>query len=94
MLSPRLSAADWLDLIDLVPIGAMMAQGTSSADLREQTRALQDHSAILLLVAADLEHGAVALTDETELPWMMGAGAANDAVLEMMDQNLSYWPTN
>jgi beta-N-acetylhexosaminidase len=42
---------------------------------------LQEQSAIPLLVAGDLEHGAVALSDGTEFPWMMAAGAANDAEL-------------
>jgi beta-N-acetylhexosaminidase len=42
---------------------------------------LQDQSAVPLLVTSDMEHGAVALTDGTEFPWMMGAGAANDADL-------------
>lgn len=81
VLSPRSSAADWIDLLERVPVGAMMARSISSADLREQMQVLQDHSSVPLLVAADLEHGAIALTDGTEFPWMMGAGAANDAEL-------------
>jgi beta-N-acetylhexosaminidase len=79
--NPRFTTADWLDLLEKVPIGSLTVQGTSSAELRERMQPLQDQSAVPLLVAADLEHGAVALSDGTEFPWMMGAGAANDAEL-------------
>jgi len=79
--SPRFTTDDWLDLLKKVPIGALGVRRTSSADLREQMHALQDQSAVPLLVSADLEHGAVALSDGTEFPWMMGAGAADDAEL-------------
>jgi beta-N-acetylhexosaminidase len=79
--SPRSTTADWLDLLAKVPIGALTVRGASSEDLREQMRTLQERSAVPLLVTADLEHGATALTDGTEFPWMMGAGAANDAEL-------------
>ena len=79
--SPRFSTDDWLDLLKKVPIGSLTVRRTSSAGLREQMHALQDQSAVPLLVTADLEHGAVSLTDGTEFPWMMGAGAANDPEL-------------
>jgi beta-N-acetylhexosaminidase len=79
--SPRFTTDDWLNLLKKVPIGALTIRSASSADLREQMHALQDQSAVPLLVSADLEHGAVALSDGTEFPWMMGAGAANDAEL-------------
>jgi beta-N-acetylhexosaminidase len=79
----RSSTADWLDLLKDVPLGSLTVRRSSSADLREQMQTLQDQSAVPLLVTADLEHGAVALTDGTEFPWMMGAGAANDGDLMM-----------
>jgi beta-N-acetylhexosaminidase len=82
--SPRFTTADWLDLLKKVPIGALTVRSTSSVDLRGQMHTLQDQSAVPLLVTADLEHGATALTDGTEYPWMMGAGAANDAELMMI----------
>jgi len=82
--NPRFTADDWLDLLKQVPIGALTVQRASSANLREQMQRLQDQSAVPLLVTADLEHGAVALSDGTEFPWMMGAGAANDAELMFM----------
>jgi beta-N-acetylhexosaminidase len=85
--SPRFTTDDWLDLMKKVPIGTLTARGTSSADLRERMHTLQDQSAVPLLVAADLEHGAVALTDGTEFPWMMAAGAANDVeLMQIMGQ--------
>ncbi len=79
--SPRGLTDDWLDLMKKVPFGSMTVRGTSSAGLREQMQILQEHSAIPILAAADLEHGAVALNDATEFPWMMAAGAANDVEL-------------
>ncbi len=79
--SPRFTTEDWLNLLKKVPIGALTVRGASSADLREQMHTLQDQSAVPVLVSADLEHGAVALSDGTEFPWLMGAGAANDAEL-------------
>jgi beta-N-acetylhexosaminidase len=78
---PRFGTADWLDLLERVPIGSLTVRGISTADLRECMHALQDRSAVPLLAAGDLEHGAIALTDGTEFPWMMGAGAADDAEL-------------
>ena len=82
--SPRYTTADWLDLLRNVPIGSLTVRRSSSIDLREQMQTLQDQSAVPLLVTADLENGAVALTDGTEFPWMMGAGAANDEELMMI----------
>ena len=79
--SPRFSTDDWLDLMKQVPIGALTVRHGSSAEMRAQLQILQERSAIPLLVAADLEHGATALTDGTEFPWLMGAGAANDVEL-------------
>ena len=79
--SPRFTTDDWLGLLKKVPIGALTVRGASSGDLREQMHVLQDQSKVPLLASADLEHGAVALSDGTEFPWMMGAGAANDVEL-------------
>jgi hypothetical protein len=56
--SPRFTTDDWLNLLKKVPIGALAVRGASSASLREQMHALQDQSAVPLLVSADLEHGA------------------------------------
>ena len=79
--NPRFTTDDWLELLKKVPLGALTVRGIASADLRERMHSLQDQSTIPLLVAGDLEHGAIALFDGTEFPWMMGAGAANDAEL-------------
>jgi beta-N-acetylhexosaminidase len=78
---PRATTQDLVDLLKKVPLGAMTVRGTSTADLRERMQILQDHSTVPILAAADLEHGAVALTDGTEFPWMMAAGAADDVEL-------------
>ncbi len=80
-LHPRFSTADWLDLLKKVPLGSLLVRSTASADLRAQLQVLQENSAVPLLATADLEHGAIALTDGTEFPWLMGAGAANHAEL-------------
>jgi beta-N-acetylhexosaminidase len=82
--SPRASTDDWLDLLNKVPIGSLTVRNASSAALREQMEVLQGESSVPLLVTADLEHGATALTDGTEFPWMMGAGAADDIELITM----------
>jgi beta-N-acetylhexosaminidase len=81
---PRFSPADWLDLLRKAPLGSITVRGTSSAALRQQMQALQEAAAVPLLVAADLEHGANALSDGTEFPWLMAAGAANDVELMTM----------
>lgn len=79
--APRNTTEDWLALLEEVPIGALSVMHASSADLRAQLQRLQDHARVPLLVTADLERGANVLTDGTEFPWMMGAGAADDADL-------------
>jgi hypothetical protein len=62
--SPRFTTDDWLNLLKKVPIGALAVRGASSASLREQMHALQDQSAVPLLVSADLEHGAAYVLHE------------------------------
>lgn len=76
--NPRFTTEEWLELLDQVPMGALTVRGVASTDLRARMEALQERSAVPLLVAGDLEHGAIALTDGTEFPWMMAAGAADD----------------
>ena len=83
-LHPGFTTADWLDLLKKVPLGSLLVRAASSEELRAQLQPLQEHSTVPLLAAADLEHGAIALTDGTEFPWLMGAGAANDAELMAM----------
>ena len=78
---PSFSTDDWLELLEKVPVGAVTVRTDSSANLRKHLQALQAESTVPILVSADLEHGAVALSDGTEFPWMMGAGAANDVEL-------------
>ncbi len=86
--NPRFTAADWAALLQQVPLGSIrMGGGPTTAALRESMQPLQAQSAIPLLVAGDLEHGAIELRDGTEFPWMMAAGAANDLdLMRMMGQ--------
>jgi len=80
--NPRFAAADWAALLKQVPLGSIRMGGhPTTAALRELMQPLQEASAIPLLVAGDLEHGAIELRDGTEFPWMMAAGAANDVDL-------------
>ncbi|MCC9077154.1 glycoside hydrolase family 3 protein [Litorilinea aerophila] len=84
---PRFTTDEWLALLDRVPLGALTVRHVSSPELREQMQRLQERSPIPLLVAGDLEHGANALTDGTQFPWMMAAGAADDeALMRQMGQ--------
>ena len=79
--NPKFKTSDWLDLLEKVPLGALTVRGSSTVEARHRLQALQSRAAIPLLVAGDLEHGAVALQDATEFPWMMAAGAADDVGL-------------
>lgn len=79
--SPRSTTEDWLDLMQKVPIGSLTVRGSSTAELRERMQRLQAASAVPLLAAGDMEHGAEPILDSTRFPRPMAAGAANDAEL-------------
>ncbi|MFN8442612.1 MAG: glycoside hydrolase family 3 N-terminal domain-containing protein [Caldilineaceae bacterium] len=80
--NPRFTVAEWGELLQKVPLGCIrMGGGPTMARMRELMQPLQEQSVIPLLVAGDLEHGAIELRDGTEFPWMMAAGAANDVDL-------------
>ena len=83
---PQFTTNDWLDLLKKVPLGCMFIRGLPSEELRQMMTAIQSSARIPLLVAGDLEHGALAIKDEgTEFPWPMAAGAANDEeLMELM----------
>jgi beta-N-acetylhexosaminidase len=69
----------WLRLMERVPFGAARASSESADGLREIMSELQQHSAIPLLVPANMEHGAAEQAGYgTDFPWAMGMGAAND----------------
>jgi beta-N-acetylhexosaminidase len=82
--SPRSTTDDWLNLLKKVPIGALTVRGSAINETRERMQILQAQSAVPLLVAGDMEHGATVLRDSTEFPWPMAAGAANDVELMMI----------
>ena len=72
----------WLDLIDRIPFGAARASSATADGLRDIMSELQQHSAIPLLVPANMEHGAAEQAGYgTDFPWPMGVGAANEETL-------------
>lgn len=79
--SPRSTTDEWLDLMQKAPFGVLSVRNSTSQETRERMLRLQEHSAIPLLAAGDMEHGANTLRDSTEFPWPMAAGAANDVEL-------------
>lgn len=65
-----------------VPLGAFFLHGKSKEDINRVVRVFKKYTDIPLLIAADLEHGPYAGVKEgTQFPFVMGAGAANDADL-------------
>lgn len=80
-LHPGFTPDNWLDLFKKVPLGSLLVRTAPSEQLQAELSVLQAHAPVPLLIAADLEHGAIALTDGTEFPWLMAAGAANDVDL-------------
>ncbi len=78
----RATTESWLELLDQVPLGSIFIRSMPGEELRRLLAAVQEKSAIPIVVAADLEHGAQAITDVgTVFPWPMAAGAANDVTL-------------
>ncbi len=79
---PHYRTDDWLRLLDQVPLGALFIPRMPGFVIREMLTSIQEASPIPLLVAGDLEHGALAIADEgTVFPWPMAAGAASDLEL-------------
>lgn len=79
--SPRSTTEDWLALMEKVPFGVISLRGTTTAATRERLLHLQDAAAVPILAGGDMEQGANTLTDSTEFPRPMAAGAANDVDL-------------
>ncbi len=72
------SAEDWLNILAEVPVGSVFLGG-KAAEVEARCRLMQAHSRIPMLIAADMEHGAVMLEDRrTEFPWAMALGAIGD----------------
>ncbi|MGB3717861.1 MAG: glycoside hydrolase family 3 N-terminal domain-containing protein [Candidatus Promineifilaceae bacterium] len=76
---PHFQTDDWLRLLQQIPLGALFIRSMPGVAIREMLTAIQEGSPIPLLVAGDLEHGAIAVADEgTVFPWPMAAAAADD----------------
>lgn len=72
----------WLRILEKVPLGCIFAGPAPGEKIRAALEQMQKHVPVPLLVAADLEHGAVTVEGMgTEFPSMMAAGAADDPEL-------------
>ncbi|MCO5212978.1 MAG: hypothetical protein M9936_25030 [Caldilinea sp.] len=72
----------WRRLLDQWPAGCISLRTKTADAYRTVVRAVQEHSAIPLLVVANMEHGASEWPDYgTDFPMFMAAGAANDETL-------------
>ncbi len=72
----------WRRLLDQWPAGCISLRTKSADAYRNVVRAVQEHSAIPLLVVANMEHGAAEWPDYgTDFPMFMAAGAADDETL-------------
>ncbi|MCA9912861.1 MAG: glycoside hydrolase family 3 protein, partial [Anaerolineae bacterium] len=81
-MHPQYSTDDWLRLLDEVPLGTLFVRSMPLDEMRSMLSRLQDRVEIPLLVAGDLEHGAIAIADQsTSFPWTMAMAAANDVEL-------------
>ena len=77
----KYTADDWSELMHIVPIGCAFIQGTKD-DIIHKTQTIQKCSRIPVVVAADMEHGAVSICDEsTVFTSQMGMAACNDPEL-------------
>ncbi|MEZ4863920.1 MAG: glycoside hydrolase family 3 N-terminal domain-containing protein [Caldilineaceae bacterium] len=79
--SPRSTTEEWLDLMQKVPFGVISLRGATTEATRERMQRLQAASTVPILAGGDMEQGANTLTDSTEFPRPMAAGAANDPEL-------------
>ncbi|MCA9883243.1 MAG: hypothetical protein KC708_09745 [Anaerolineae bacterium] len=78
-MMPHFSTEDWLRLLDEIPLGTLFIRRMPLDEMRSMLTTLQDHVRVPLLVAGDLEHGAIAIADKsTSFPWPMAMAAAND----------------
>jgi beta-N-acetylhexosaminidase len=72
----------WRDLISQVPIGSVFFSRRDPGEARAAIDAIQAASRIPVLVASDFEHGAgMMIAGETDFPWPMAVGAADDTEL-------------
>ena len=76
---PFSSAAEWLDFLEKVPIGAMSARTPTAEAYHSLLADLQRAVPIPLFAIANMEHGASEWANfGTDFPSLMAAGAAND----------------
>jgi len=74
---------DWREIVRRVPFGSVFIHGFSLEEMKAKTAAIQAESSIPVLIAADMEHGAVGIRDKltTNFPFPMGCAAADDPEL-------------
>lgn len=79
----KYSVDDWREIMRKAPFGCVFIHGFSHKLMLEKTRAVQQEARIPVVVAADMEHGAVGIRDEnaTAFPFPMGCAAAGDPEL-------------
>ena len=77
------SADDWRAIMRKAPFGSVFIHGYNREVMCAKTGAVQAESRIPVLIAADMEHGAVGIRDATttEFPFPMGCAAANNPEL-------------
>lgn len=80
--SRNYSIRDWLDILAKVPLGCIFSCEKRLEENELLLRELQKASAVPLLVAADMEHGAIMFKKGVaRFPDQMAVGAADDAEL-------------
>ena len=79
----KYSTEDWRDIMRKVPLGSVFIHGFDRQEMRAKTAAVQAESRIPVVIAADMENGAVGIKDDatTEFPYQMGCAAAADPEL-------------
>ncbi len=78
------SEQEWIELLEKVPVGSVFIGDHPSEEMIRRTRLIQEHSRIPVLISADMENGAVMITDEvhaTHFPYPMALGALNNPEL-------------
>ncbi len=77
----KYSMGDWENIFREVPVGCVFFGTADSAASEAAARLIQSRSRFPVVVAADLERGAVALNQETHFPYQMALGACDSAEL-------------
>ena len=76
---PLEDPAEWLRLLEQLPVGCMSARTKSASTYQQVVEEVQANAPIPLLVVANMEHGAAEWPGHgTDFPMLMAAGAADD----------------